>query len=82
MPLLDKKTFIILAELATTNVLMLTHDGPYRQTDGLAMGSQPVAPSPNIRLSKFEPNIRDDTKLFERYMDEINNSLFRMNSKK
>ena len=82
MPLLDKKTFIILTELATTNVLMLTHDGPYRQIDGLAMGSQPAAPWSNIWLSKFEPNIRDDTKLFERYMDEINNSLFRLSSKK
>ena len=28
MPPVDKETFIILAELATTNVVMLTHDGP------------------------------------------------------
>ena len=27
LPPLDNKTFIILIELATTNVLMLTHDG-------------------------------------------------------
>ena len=77
MPLLDKKTFLIFAELATTNVLMLIHDRPYRQIDGLAMGSQPAAPLSNIWLSKFDPNIRDDAKLFERYMDKINNSLFR-----
>ena len=65
---MDKETFIILAELATTNILMLTHDRPYRQIDGLAMGSQPAPPLSNIWLSKYEPNIRDDAKLFERYM--------------
>ena len=47
---------------------MLTHDGPYYQIDGLAMGSQPLS---NIWLSKFEPNIRDDAKRVERYMDDI-----------
>ena len=66
---MDKETFIILDELATTNILMLTHDRPYRQIDGLAMGSQPAPPLSNIWLSKYEPNIRDDAKLFERYMD-------------
>ena len=44
MPPVDKETFIILAELATTNVVMLTQGGPHRQIDGLAVGSQP-APS-------------------------------------
>ena len=71
MPPVDKETFIILAELATTNILMLTHDGPYRQIDGLAMGSQPAPPLSNIWFSKYEPNIRDDAKPFERYMDDI-----------
>ena len=71
MPPVDKETFIILAELATTNVVMVTHDGPYRQIDGLVLGSQPAPPLSNIWLSKFEPNIRDDAKLFERYMDNI-----------
>ena len=51
-------------KLPTTNVLMLTPDGPYCPIDRLAMGSQP-APS-NIWLLKFEPNIRDDAKPFER----------------
>ena len=36
MPPIDKET-IILAELAATNVVMLTHDGPYCQIDGLAI---------------------------------------------
>ena len=71
MPPVDKETFIILAELATTNVVMLAHDGPYCQIDGLAMGPQPAQPLSNIWLSKFEPNIRDDAKRFERYMDDI-----------
>ena len=71
MPHVDKENFIILAELATTNVVILTHDGPYCQIDGLAMGSQQAPPLSNIWLSKFEPNIRDDAKLFERYMDDI-----------
>ena len=44
MPSVDKETFIILAELATINVIMLTHDGHYCQIDGLAMGSQPAPP--------------------------------------
>ena len=35
------------------------------------MGSQPAPPLSNIWLSKYEPNIRDDAKLFERYMDDI-----------
>ena len=47
---------------------MLTHVGPYCQIDGLEMGSQSAPPLSNIWLSKFEPNIRDDAKLFERYM--------------
>ena len=44
MPPVDKKTFIILPKLATTNVVMLTHDGLYCQVDGLVMGSQPAPP--------------------------------------
>ena len=35
------------------------------------MGSQPAPPLANIWLSKFEPDIKDDTKIFERYMDDI-----------
>ena len=49
---------------------MLTHDGTYKQIDGLAIGSTPAPPLSNIWLSKCEPNIRDDAKLFELYMDD------------
>ena len=75
MPPVDKGTFIILAELVTTNVVMLSHDGTYCQIDGLTMGSQPVPPISNIGLSKFEPNILHDAKLFKRYMDDILRSI-------
>ena len=39
LPPVDKSTFKELARLCTCNVLMKTHDGFYRQIDGLAMGS-------------------------------------------
>ena len=50
---------------------MQTHDGTYKQIDGLAMGSPPAPPLSNIWLSKYEPNIGDDAKLFELDMDDI-----------
>lgn len=70
-PPVDKDTFIILANLACKDVVMLTHDGYYRQLDGLAMGAKPAPPLANIWLSKFEPIIRDSANIFERYMDDI-----------
>ena len=39
LPPVDKETFKELIRLCTCDVLMQTHDGFYRQTDGLAMGS-------------------------------------------
>ena len=50
---------------------MLTHDGYYVQQDGLAMGSPPAPLLANIWLSNKELSIKDDAKLFERYMDDI-----------
>ena len=38
-PPIDRNTFIILAKIASCDVLMSTHDGYYKQVDGLAMGS-------------------------------------------
>ena len=68
-PPVDKDTFILLAELSTTDVLMWTHDGYYRQT--LAMGAPPAPPLANVWLSKVDPVIRDEAKLYERYMDDV-----------
>ena len=42
LPPVDKSTFIELLKLCTSDVLMLTHNGFYKQTDGLAMGSPPA----------------------------------------
>ena len=67
----DKETFKILAELATCNVVMSTHDGFYRQIDGLAMGSPPAPQLANGWLSTFENKIKSETKLYVRFMDDI-----------
>ena len=50
---------------------MATHDGYYVQKDGLAMGSPPAPQLANIWLANKEAQIKDDAKLFERYMDDI-----------
>ena len=67
----DKKTFITLAEIASCNVIMSTHDGFYQQTDGLAMGSPPAPHLANGWLSQFDPVIKEDSSIYERYMDDI-----------
>ena len=69
MLLADRETFIILAELTTTNVVILTHDEFYCQIDGIAMVYRRDPTLSNIWLLKYETNIRDNTKAFERYMD-------------
>ena len=43
------------------------------------MGSQPAPILANIWLSTFEPTIRDDAKLFHRYMDDILRTIKRKN---
>ena len=70
-PPVDKETFIKLVRLACKDVVMLTHDGYYRQNDGLSMGAKPAPPLANIWLSKFDPIIKDTAKIFDRYMDDI-----------
>ena len=67
----DKETFIELAKIASCNVVMATHNGFYRQVDGLAMGSAPAPFLANGWLSQFDPKIRDEAKLYYRYMDDI-----------
>ena len=70
-PPISKETFIELLKLCTCNVLMLTHDGYYRQKDGLAMGSPPAPLLANGWLSKYDERIKDSAKMYERYMDDI-----------
>ena len=74
-PPFSKETFITLTKLSTTNVILSTHDGLYRQIEGLTMESQPAPPLANIWLSKFEPDIKDNAKIFESYMDDILRSI-------
>ena len=77
LPPVTKETFIELLKLASKNVVMLTHDGYYVQKDGLAMGSPPAPLLANIWLSKEEIHIKDDAKLFDRYMDDVIRSIHR-----
>ena len=67
----------VLLELCTCNVVMKTHDGFYRQVDGLAMGSPPAPLIANAWLSQYDPLIRGDAKLYARYMDDILRSIKR-----
>ena len=70
-PSIDKETFLILAKIACCEVLMLTHDGYYVQKDGLAMGSPPAPHLANGWLSQYDDEIRAESKLYFRYMDDI-----------
>ena len=71
VPPVDKETFVQLLTLCTCNVLMQTHDGFYRQVDGLAMGSPPAPLLANGWMSKYDPLIKGEAKLYFRYMDDI-----------
>ena len=68
-----KDNFTELMKLASTNVVMSTHDGYYIQKDGLAMRSPPALAK--IWLANRDKHIRDDAKLFVRYMDDILRSI-------
>ena len=70
-PPVDRSTFVELATLCSSNVILSTHDGYYRQVDGLAMGSPSAPQLANGWLSKFDPRIQDEASLYKRYMDDI-----------
>ena len=70
-PPVDKETFIELAKLASCNVIMSTHDGPYKQVDGLAMGSPPAPYLANGWLNQYDDTIKGDAQLYARYMDDV-----------
>ena len=77
LPPVDKETFKELLSLCTCNVVMKTHDGFYRQVDGLAMGSPPAPLLANGWLSRFDARVKGHAKLFARYMDDILRSIKR-----
>ena len=70
-PPVDKETFITLAKLAVCDVIMSTHDGPYKQVDGLAMGSPPAPYLANGWLNQYDGTIKGDAQLYARYMDDV-----------
>ena len=70
-PPVNKETFITLAEIASCDVIMSTHDGFYKQIDGLAMGSPPAPHLANGWMSQFDDTIKGTSKLYTRYMDDI-----------
>ena len=70
-PNIDRETFTTLAKIASCEVVMLTHDGYYTQRDGLAMGSSPAPHLANGWLSQYEETIKGESKLYDRYMDDI-----------
>ena len=71
IPPVDKQTFIKLTELSSLDVIMSTHQGYYKQVDGLAMGSPPAPYLANIWLSVYDPIIKGQAKIYQRYMDDI-----------
>ena len=73
----DRETFVKLAEIASCNVIMSTHDGFYEQIDGLAMGSPPAPHLANGWLSQFDPIIKGNASIYERYMDDVFSSISR-----
>ena len=51
---------MILAEMSSCGsyLIMSTHDGYYKQVDGLAMGAPPAPYLANIWLRKFDATVR------------------------
>ena len=68
-PPVDRDTFITLANIASCDVVMLTHDGFYKQVDGLAMGSPPAPHLANGWLSQFESTIKGNALMPESTTD-------------
>jgi len=68
-PLLNKGTFKFLVSLCSRDVILLLHNGYYKQIDGLAMGSPQAPLLANGWLSKFDHIIKGDARLFS--MDDI-----------
>ena len=71
LPPVDKETFITLATIASCDVILATHDGLYKQVDGLAMGSPPEPHLANGWMSQFDSTLQGTSSLYTRYMDDI-----------
>ena len=75
LPPVNKENFKTLLQLSTCSVVMLTHDGYYRQRDSLVIGIPSVPPLANDWLYSFDGKIGDNAKLYERYVDDIIQSI-------
>ena len=71
VPPVSKDTFIKLLQMSSCDVILSTHDGFYRQIDGLAMGSPPAPHLANAWMSQFDDTIKGSSDLYSRYMDDI-----------
>ena len=67
----DMNTFIELAKLACSSILIKSHDGYIRQVDGLAMGIQCAPQLANIWMASFDKYIRGNSQFYKRYMDDV-----------
>ena len=67
----DIQTFIKLAKLACSNIMIDTPTGYMRQIDGLAMGIQCAPQLANIWMSSFDKEIKSESTFYARYMDYI-----------
>ena len=71
MSSIDKDTFKVLASLAACDVVISTHNGFYKQKEGLAMGINVAPMLANGWLSSFDKLIKEDSEFYFRYMDDI-----------
>ena len=68
---IDKETFKTLAKLASCDVIFSTHNGYYKQVDGLSMGSSFAPHLANGWLHQFDGRIKGQSTLYSRYMDDV-----------
>ena len=67
---LGNESFIHLLRLVMKNMIMSTHNGLYRQVDGLAMGSTASLPFVDLWLHQFERAFKQrNLMLFHKYVD-------------
>ena len=70
-PPIDQDTFAKLLKLVCVDVVFSTHQGYFKQVDGVAMGS-PLGPLlANVFMSKFDKDLGLFSPFYYRYVDDI-----------